>query len=214
MIERERSHSCLDLRLLELRLDFFDGLRNSLREGRDLCGSSARQLGLGGLAVLVLLRAPLLNAQDAVVDVILVVELGSDIGIDALRILDLAVYVVPLVAAIATYPVLAVSNRGLWVEVHLIAEVAEEVLVVGFAAGLAQVVSLSSTVVLRGLLLLTPVVLKIDGCEGLADFVSTLAVVLVVDQDQGIRDVDEALDTRLGFRGSFDMGVLRFDVGS
>lgn len=119
---------------------------------------------------------------------------------------------VPLVAAVATNPVLAVRDNGIWFEVHLIAEVAVEVLVVGFVAGLAQVVSLSSAVVVRGLLLLTPVVLSIDVCKGLADFVSTLAILLVVHQAHGIVDVDVALGGGLEFGRSLIMAGLMLDV--
>ena len=122
----------------------------------------------------------MLDAKDAVVGVALVIELCSDIGVGAL--LDLAVNMVPLVAAVATNPVLAICYRGLRVEVHLVAEVAEKVLAVGVVACLAEVVLLSRAVFLRGLILPAPVVLKIDRGKSLADFVSTLAIVLVVDQ--------------------------------
>jgi len=152
------------------------------------------------------------DAEDAVVGVTLVIELGSDIGVGAL--LDLAVNMVPLVAAVATNPILAICDRGLRVEVHLVTEVAEEVLAVGVAACLAEVVLLSCAVFLRGLTLLTPVVLKIDGGKSLADFVSTLAIVLVVDQKHGIRDIDVALGAKEGIRRRLDGAVLRLDFYS
>lgn len=160
------------------------------------------------------MRTLALDAKDAVVDVILVIELRSQVGVDALGILDLAVNMVPLVAAVATNPVLSICYRGLRVEVHLVAEVTVEVLAVGIAAGLAKVVSLISTVVLRGLCPPTPVVLKIDGRKRLADFVSTLAVVFIFHEKHRIRDIDETPSARQGIRRSLDYAVLRLDVCS
>lgn len=154
----------------------------------------------------------MLDTEDAVVGVALVIELCSDIGVGAL--LDLAVNMVPLVAAVATNPILAICDRGLRVEVHLVAEVAEKVLVVGVAACLAEVVPLSCAVFLRGLILPAPVVLKIDGGKGFADFVSTLAIVLVVHQNHRVRDIDVALSAKQGIRRRLDVAALRLDVYS
>jgi len=138
-IERERSDTSVGLGLFPLSLlfRFFNGFRNSFRSCRDFRCSSVNQLDLGGLAVHSALCALALNAENAMVDVVLVLELVSDLRVGLLRCLDLALDVIPFVAAITSDPIFAVGDLRLRVEVDLLAEVAEIVLVVGIGAILA-----------------------------------------------------------------------------
>lgn len=87
---------------------------------------------------------------------------------------------IPFVAAITSDPIFAVGDLRLRVEVDLLAEVAEIVLVVGIGAILAKIVHLRSARSSSGPSFAAPVVLKIDGGERFADFVSTLTILLAV----------------------------------
>jgi hypothetical protein len=71
-----------------------------------------------------------------VIDVILVLQLCSYLRIRLLRGLYLALNVIPFVAAITSYPIFAVGDLRIRVEVDLLAEIAKIVLIVGVTAAL------------------------------------------------------------------------------